>query len=101
MKDFQEIPQQLTALFQMSKDYLRQQTLEPAKRLGKHAGMGIGGALLFSFGAFLALLGIYDLLKMVLPDSEWYVVLARLLTAVAAMLGAGLVGWRLSSNDNF
>ncbi len=99
MKDFQEIPQQLTDLIQMSKDYLRQETIEPAKKLGKQAGMGIGGAALFTLGAFLAVLGMYSLLKMVLPESEWYVVLARFLTAVVAAGSAGIVGWRLS-NDN-
>jgi len=99
MNDFQEFPQQVSELVQMSKDYLRQETIEPAKELGKHAGMGIGGALLFSFGSFLALLGVYSLLKMVLPETEWYVVLARFLTALVAAGSAGVVGWRLS-NDN-
>ncbi len=99
MKDFQEIPQQLTDLIEMSKDYLRQETIDPAKRLGKHAGMGIGGAILIALGAFLALLGVYSLLNMVLPESEWYVVLARFITAVVAAALAGLVGWRLSSDD--
>jgi hypothetical protein len=83
----------------MSKDYLRQETIDPAKRLGKHAGMGIGGAILIALGAFLALLGVYSLLNMVLPESEWYVVLARFITAVVAAALAGLVGWRLSSDD--
>jgi hypothetical protein len=99
MKDFQEIPQQITELIEMSKDYLRQETIDPAKRLGKHAGMGIGGAILIALGAFLALLGVYSLLNMVLPESEWYVVLARFITAVVAAALAGLVGWRLSSDD--
>jgi hypothetical protein len=100
MKDFQEIPQQLTDLIEMSKDYLRQETIDPAKRLGKHAGMGICGAILIALGAFLALLGVYSLLNMVLPESEWYVVLARFITAVVAAALAGLVGWRLSSDDH-
>ena len=41
----------------MSKEYLRQETLEPAKALGKHAGMGIGGAMVISLGAFFVVLG--------------------------------------------
>ncbi|HEY5891113.1 MAG TPA: hypothetical protein VIW94_10480, partial [Acidimicrobiia bacterium] len=67
MKDFQEIPQQFNDLIEMSKEYLLQETVEPAKKLGKQAGMGIGGAVLFSLGAFLAVLGLYSLLLMVLP----------------------------------
>ena len=98
MRDFQEIPQQFNDLFEMSKDYLIQETVEPAKKLGKQAGMGVGGAVLFSLGAFLAVLGLYSLLVMVLPESEWYVVLARFLTAVAAAGSAAIVGWRLNSD---
>lgn len=83
-------------LVETSIAYLRQETIEPAKRLGKQAGMGIGGSLLLGLGAFVAMLGLYALLKMVLPESEWYRVLARLLTALIAAGAAGLVGWRMS-----
>ena len=83
----------------MSKDYLRQEVIEPIKNLGRHAGMGLGGAILFSLGAFIALLGVYSLLKMVLPESAWYVVLARLLTAVVGAAAAGLVAWRMTSDS--
>ncbi|REK24598.1 MAG: hypothetical protein DWQ40_01390 [Actinobacteria bacterium] len=99
MADFQEIPQLTKDLVDMSKEYLRQETIEPAKKLGKAAGMGVGGAALFSLGAFLALLGVYALMKMVLPDGEWYVVLARVITAVVAVAGAGLVAWRMSGDE--
>lgn len=97
MKDFQEIPQLGRDLFEMSKEYLRQQTLEPARALGKQAGMGVGGALIFSLGAFLAVLGVYSLFRMVLPDTEWYIVLSRFLTALVAAGSTGLVAWRLST----
>lgn len=96
MAKFQEIPQLAQDLVESSIAYLRQETIEPAKRLGKQAGMGISGALLLSLGAFLAVLGIYALLKMVLPEGEWWVVLSRLLTAVSAAIVAGLIGWRMS-----
>jgi hypothetical protein len=99
MADIQEIPQLVRDLVDMSKEYLRQEVIEPIKNLGRHAGMGLGGALLFSLGAFLALLGVYALLKMVLPESAWYVVLARFLTAVVGAAAAGLVAWRMSSDS--
>jgi hypothetical protein len=97
MKDFQEIPQIARDLFDMSKEYLRQETIEPAKQLGKQAGMGVGGALLVSLGAFLLMWGVYAFLIMVLPETDWYVVLARLLTALVATAGAGLVVWRINA----
>lgn len=100
MPDFHEIPQITRDLFDMAKDYLRQETIEPAKKLGKHAGMGVGGAVLMSLGAFFAILGVYSLMKMVLPETEWYVVLARFTAAVVAAAGAGLVAWRMSSDNH-
>lgn len=80
----------------MSKEYLRQETIEPAKRLAKNAGMGIGGAFILSLGALFGVLGVYTLVKMVLPETEWYLVLARLVTGVATAGAAGLVVWRIS-----
>ncbi len=98
MADIQELPQLIRDLFDMSKEYLRQEVVDPAKELGRHAGMGIGGAILFSLGAFFALLGVYAVMKMVLPATEWYVVLARVITAVVGAAAAGLVVWRISSD---
>jgi hypothetical protein len=95
MPDPQEIPQIATELVEMSREYLRQETLEPAKRLGKHAAMGLGGAVALSVGGFFLAWGLYHLLKVVLPEGEWYLVLSRFLTAVAAGGAAGLVIWRM------
>jgi hypothetical protein len=100
MSEPQEIPQLTTELIDMSREYLRQETLEPAKRLGKTAGMGIGGAVAISFGAFFLVLALYNGLKMWLPLGEWWVVLAKFLTALAAAAGAGLVAWRMQSDDH-
>lgn len=96
MADAQEIPQITTELVEMSREYLRQETLEPAKRLGKHAGMGIGGALVMAIGAVCLGWGFYYGLLLLLPEGEWWVVLARGLTAIAAATAAGIIGWRLS-----
>jgi len=92
----QEIPQIATELVEISREYLRQETLEPAKRLGKQAGMGFGGAILMAIGAVCLAWGLYYGLTMLLPDGEWWVVLARGLTAIAAAAAAGIVAWRIS-----
>ncbi len=91
MPDPKEIPQLTTQLIEMSQEYLRQETIEPAKRLGKHAGMGLGGAAVFSLGGVFLVLALYSGLKMVLPDGEWWVVLARLLAALGGAGAAGIV----------
>lgn len=96
MPNPQEIPQIVSELVEMSRDYLRQETLEPAKRLGKVAGMGFGGAIVMAIGAVSLAWGLYYGLTMLLPEGEWWIVLARGLTAIAAAAAAGIIGWRIS-----
>lgn len=99
MADPREIPQLARELYDMSREYLRQETLEPAKKLGRYAGFGIGGAALVGLGGVFLTLGLYGGLKRWLPEGEWYVVLARVIAAVASALVAGLVVWRMQSDD--
>ena len=96
MADPKEIPQLTNELIDMSREYLRQETLEPAKALGKHAGFGIGGAMLFSLGSLFFVFGAYALFRILLPETEWFEVLARFLAFVTALAAAALVGWRIS-----
>ncbi len=101
MPEPQEIPQLTSELIDMSREYLRQETLEPAKALGKAAGMGIGGAMAIGLGSFFFVLALYAGLKMWLPEGAWWVVLARFITALAAAGAAGAVVWRMQGdNDN-
>lgn len=100
MSDRREIPEITNQLVDMSRAYLRQEVAEPAKRLGKQAGLGIGGATMMAIGAFLGAWGLYYGLIIWLPEGEWWVVLARFITAVAAAAIAGLVVWRMQSGDN-
>jgi hypothetical protein len=93
MPDPREIPELTSELIDLSREYLREQTIEPAKRLGKHAAMGLGGAMVLGLGAIFVVWGLYNALTMWLPEGEWWVVLARLITAVAAALAAGAVVW--------
>ncbi len=100
MSDRREIPEITNQLVDLSREYLRQEIAEPAKQLGKNAGLGIGGAIMVAIGAFLGAWGLYYGLIIWLPEGEWYVVLSRLITAVAAAAIAGLVVWRMQSGDN-
>jgi hypothetical protein len=95
MANPQEIPQLVTELYDMSVEYLRQETIEPAKQLGKQAGMGFGGALVMAIGTFLVALGLYNAFLMWLPEGEWWVVLARFLTVLAALGVAAIIAMKI------
>ena len=99
MADPQAIPQIATELIDMSREYLLQKTIEPAKRLGKVAAKGVGGAMVLSIGAFLMAWAVYYGLKMVFPVGEWWVVLSRFLTALTAAGTAGIIVWRMQNDD--
>ncbi len=91
MPDPREIPELTTELIEMSREYMRQETIEPAKRLGKHAGMGFGGAFLFGLGSIFVVWGLYNALTVWLPDGDWWVVLARFITFLVAAGATGIV----------
>jgi hypothetical protein len=96
-----EIPELASELYEMSKGYLRQETIEPMKRLGGYAGLGLGGAVAFGLAAILGVLALYAGLQLlfqdVLGDSAWWNVLARGITAIVAGAGAGIIAWRMTS----
>lgn len=98
MPDPKQIPQLVSELYGMSKDYLRQETIDPMKRLGRVAGFGLAAGLVFAFAALFLGLGLYALYRQVLPEGDWWVVLARGLTALTCLAVAGLVGWRIAKS---
>jgi hypothetical protein len=95
MPNAKEIPNIAGELVEMSREYLRQEILDPAKQLVKQTAMGVGGAVAMAIGAVCLVWGLYHGLQIWLPEGEWWVVLARGLSAIAAAGGAGIIGWRI------
>ena len=94
MSDVNEIPQMAGELVELSKEYLRQETLEPAKRLGKVAGLSIGAGMLIAIGVILlATAGMRYLIE-VFPDGGLWTALALFASAVVSAGVAGLFVWR-------
>lgn len=88
-----EIPDLVGELVTVSKDYLTQEVVEPARTLGRRGGLGLAAGALYGIGALLLGLAVYPALLAVLPDGEWWVVLARLLTGLVTGGGAAFLGW--------
>jgi Putative Actinobacterial Holin-X, holin superfamily III len=91
MADVRELPDHVREFVSMSTEYLRQETVVPAKQLGSFAGMSLGAALCFVLAAlFFGIAGTRYLI-MALPEGpNWealgYVLGAIAMAAVAAVL---------------
>ena len=94
MTDVSELPQLAGELVDLSKEYLRQETLEPAKRLGKVAGLSVGAGVLVSIGVILlATAGMRYLIE-VFPEGGLWTALALFASALVSAGIAGIVVWR-------
>ena len=89
-----ELPQLVTELTNLSKQYVMQETIEPAKRLGRVAGMGLGAGMLFAIGAIFLGIALALLLVGVLPDGDLWKALAYLIATLILAGTAGLIIWR-------
>jgi hypothetical protein len=49
--------------FQLTVDYLKQETIAPLRGLGRYLSMGIAGAFFLAFGILLILIGVLRLLQ--------------------------------------
>jgi hypothetical protein len=86
-----ELPQLVGEFVDMSKEYLRQETLEPAKQLGRFGGFSVGAALAFALG--ILFLGIAALrgITALLPEGPNWSGLAYILTALAMAMVSGVI----------
>jgi hypothetical protein len=84
-----ELPEMVTEFVDLSKEYLRQETVEPAKLLGRFAGYTIGASIMFAVGAvLLAIAGTRGIIYL-LPDGPNWSALGYILgaLAIAAVVG--------------
>ncbi len=80
-----ELPQLVTEFVDLSKEYLRQETLDPAKQLGRFAGVTLGASLLFAVGGLLlAIAGMRGIIYLLPKGPNW--------SALGYVLGAIAIG---------
>jgi hypothetical protein len=85
--------------FQLTVDYLKQETVEPLRGLGRFLYMGIAGSFFLAGGILLILIGVLRLLQTetgtaLTGDWSWVPY------AVVVVLGAGVMGvaaWRITA----
>jgi hypothetical protein len=80
----------------LSKQYVREQTLDPAKQLGKLAGFGCAAAAVLALAVlFLSIAGMRLIVEL-LPDGVLWSGLGYVLSAMALFVITGIVMWRAS-----
>src|SRR5690606_1729292 len=97
-----EIPELATELYELSKEYLRQETVEPMKKLGTYAGLGLAGAGAMAVAAIFATLAFYGIMQWLFYEahdmkSAWWTVASRRSAVQLAGIVAELIAWRMGS----
>jgi len=94
MASVTELPDLIGEFIDLSKQYLREQTIEPARRLGHLAGYSAVASVLFILAAgFLGVAGLRSLLR-VMPEGAVWSGVGYLLSSVTLFAVTGVVMWR-------
>jgi hypothetical protein len=89
-----ELPELITDFVDLAKEYVRERTVEPAKKLGRLAGFGFAAAVLFVFAAlFLGIAGTRALVDL-MPDGNIWEGLGYVAGATGLLIVTGFVMWR-------
>ena len=85
--------------FQLTVDYLKQETVEPLRGLGRFLYMGIAGSFFLAFGLLLILLGVLRLLQTetgtaLTGDWSW---VPYAVVVVLGIVVIGVAAWRITA----
>lgn len=91
MARLQDLPRLFEEFKDLAKEYLLQETVEPAKKLGKAAGMSLGAAALWAIAILLlSVAGVRAIIDALPEGAYWealgYLIWVIVLAVVAAIL---------------
>jgi L-asparagine transporter-like permease len=86
MAKLQDLPAMITEFRDLAKEYLLQETVGQAKKLGHFAGFSLGAAALWALAIMLlGVAGLRELVK-ILPEGEYWEALAYLIVVIVALV---------------
>ena len=89
-----ELPQLISEFFDLARDYLKEHTIVPARKLGRLFGYSLAAVLSFILASlFLSVVGM-RLIVEVMPDGAIWSGLGYITSAVALLAVTGLIMWR-------
>jgi len=89
MSDPSELPQLVTELVDVSKEYIKAETIAPIRRLGGVSAKSVLAGLLFATGAFLLAIAGLRYTSDVAPSSELWQIGVRAMFAIGLLIVVG------------
>lgn len=99
MTDPKELPQQVSDLIELTKQYLRQETVDPLRRIGQSVARALIAALLVGLGVVLMAMGFHRFFGEIFPVGQWWETATAATTAVVFLLAAVIVAARLRTGN--
>ena len=94
-----ELPELVGEFVDLSKEYLRQETLEPAKELGRYTGFSLGAGLAWALAALLfAVAGTRGIIAL-LPEGVYWSALGYILGAIGLGIAAAIIAALVNRTD--
>lgn len=91
MATLQDLPRLFDEFKTLAKDYLLQETVEPAKKLGRFAGMSLGAAALWAIAILLLSVAAVRAIIDALPSGAYWEALGYLIWVIVLGLIAAIL----------
>ena len=91
MAKLQDLPVLITQFWELSKEYLLQETVGQAKKLGRFAGYSIGAAALWSVAVILIGVAAIRGFVSVLPEGPYWEALGYLIAVIVFVIVAAII----------
>ncbi|MCB2223014.1 MAG: hypothetical protein KQH83_02470 [Actinobacteria bacterium] len=91
-----ELPEMVGEFLDLSKQYVREQTIEPAKKLGRLAGFSFAGGFVLALAAIFLAIALMRLIVGALPDGVMWSGLGYILSSFAMLALTGIMMWGLT-----
>lgn len=89
-----ELPQLISEFIDLAKEYLRENTVVPARRLGRLAGFSLAASMLFVLAALFGGIVVMRVIVDAMPDGAIWSGFGYVLASLALLGTTALVMWR-------
>lgn len=89
-----ELPQLISEFIDLAKEYIRENTMVPARKLGKLAGFSFAASMLFLLAALFLAVVVLRVIVDAMPDGAIWSGFGYILASLALLGVTGFVMWR-------